>query len=249
MQVIVDNLPISYSVLGEGQTIVILHGWGDSSTSFTNLAKALSTDYKVVLVDLPGFGGSGVPQTILSLEDFAKFVGKFLRKISVDEVYAFIGHSNGGAIAISGLAEKVFKSEKLVLLASAGIRDDKKLKKTVLKHAAKTAKVATKILPNSLQEKIRKKSYEAIGSEMYVNAEMQETFKAVVGEDVQSAAKKLKLPTLLIYGSNDTSTPPKYGKLLAECIKGSKYVELKGVDHFVHVTAQQDVEEQIRKFL
>jgi len=249
MQVIVNNLPISYQVIGKGKNVLMLHGWGDSSSSFSELAKGLAGKYRCILVDLPGFGSSGTPKEVLQLTDFADFIASFLKKISVDEVHAIIGHSNGGAIAISGLASGRLTSGRLVLLASAGVRDDQKVKKLALKSAAKTAKLATKFLPKSAQEKLRKKSYQAIGSDMYVNEDMQETFKNVVSHDIQQEAKLIKLPTLLVYGQNDTSTPLLYGQKLQACINNSKYVELEHAGHFVHHDKPDEVIGLIKEFL
>jgi len=248
VQVIVDNLPISYTVSGKGRAILMLHGWGDSSATFAQLSKSLGSEYMCISLDLPGFGSSGIPTEDLQLSDFADYVTKFLEKIGVADIYAMIGHSNGGAIAISGLASGRLSTEKLILLASAGVRDDQRFKKTVLKSASKTVKFATKILPQTAREKLRKKSYQAIGSEMFVNEDMQETFKNIVGHDVQQEASKLTFPTLLIYGREDTATPTRYGQILSASIKGSKYVEVEA-GHFVHIDKPDEVVGLIKDFL
>jgi pimeloyl-ACP methyl ester carboxylesterase len=52
----VNGLKINYEEKGEGELIVLLHGWGSNITLFANLIDLLSKKYKVVAMDMPGFG-------------------------------------------------------------------------------------------------------------------------------------------------------------------------------------------------
>jgi pimeloyl-ACP methyl ester carboxylesterase len=78
---------------------------------------------------------------------------------------------------------------------------------------------------------------------------LQETFKRVVSDDVRGGAVSLNLPTLLIYGENDTATPPRYGKLLHDAIKHSKLVILPKTGHFLHLDKPVEVENLVKDFL
>jgi pimeloyl-ACP methyl ester carboxylesterase len=249
MQVIVDSLLTVYEKAGTGPTILLLHGWGDTHTTFGALTRDLATSYTIILLDLPGFGGSQAPSEAWGLDDFADFVSKFLAKIDSQDVFAVVGHSNGGAIAIRGLATKKWATKKLVLLASAGIRDVYKGRKKALRLAAKAAKAATYPLPKSLQTKLKKGAYRTIGSDLFVAEHLQETFKRIVTADVQKDAANLKLPTLIVYGAKDTATPPAYGERYHRAIAGSRFEVLEGVGHFVHHDEPAKVSALIREFL
>src|SRR5690606_6749255 len=146
--------------------------------------------------------------------EYAQFVTSFLTKIQVQPV-AIIAHSNGGAIAIRGLAAGELKTEKLILLASAGIRDEYKGRKKAVRLLAKGAKILTAPLPSRVQQKLKRKAYKAIGSDLFIAEHLQETFKRIVTDDVRDDAAKIAVPTLLVYGSEDTDTPVKYGQILA----------------------------------
>src|SRR5689334_4037297 len=122
MQVVVDSLLTRYTREGKGKQVLLLHGWGDSAAGFRVLQHALAKKYCVTAVDLPGFGGTQAPPAPWGLDDYAQFVAHFFTKIEDKPVYAIVGHSNGGAIAIRGLGSGVLNADKLVLLASAGIR-------------------------------------------------------------------------------------------------------------------------------
>jgi pimeloyl-ACP methyl ester carboxylesterase len=249
MNVVVDGLMTSYLKSGKGKVLVFLHGWADSSKSFNDLAGYLAADYTILALDLPGFGASQTPEKAWGLENYADFVAKWLDKIGIKDVYAFVGHSNGGAVAIKGLASGQLKSHKLVLLASAGVRDRQKARKVLLKAMAKTGKLLTAPLPRITRRKLRQKFYGTVGSELTLLPHMEETFRRVVGEDIQSQAATLKLPTLLIYGNLDEATPTKYGELLNQAIDGSKIEFLTGVGHFLHQEQPDEIAKRMLGFL
>ena len=241
----------SYRIEGNGkQTVLLLHGWADSGKTFDPLIRELNlanSDLKFVVLDLPGFGGTQPPQEAWGLEEYSDFVGAFLDKIKV-RPDAIAGHSNGGAIAIRGLSDGKLKAGKLILLASAGIRDPS-LRKSAMRILSKPAKLAIKAAPLSTQKRIRQKLYNAIGSDYLVAEHMQETFKRIVTSDVRESAGRLSLPSALVYGENDTSTPPEFGRLLADSLKNSVYNEIPQAGHFVHQEQAYKTASIIKEFL
>ncbi len=249
MQVVVNGLVVHYEVTGKGPLVLILHGWADESKNWRQVARELAKDNQVLIPDLPGFGGSERPNEPWGLDDYAKFVSDFLRKIQAGTVYAVIGHSNGGAIAVRGLANQSFTAEKLVLLASAGIRSEYKGRKAVLRYIAKIGKQFALVLPRSIQHKLRRKLYTTIGSDMLVAEGLQETFKKVVTDDIRNDAAKITVPTLLLYGDQDVSTPLRYGRMLQAAIKGSRLEVLPGAGHFVPRDAYDKTMAAIKRFL
>jgi pimeloyl-ACP methyl ester carboxylesterase len=248
MQVIVDTLSTNYRRTGSGKLVLILHGWGDSAKGWQQFAGLLSKHYDVISVDLPGFGDTENPPQTWGLDDYAQFIGAFLTKLGL-QPFAIIGHSNGGAIAIRGLASKQFSTDKLVLLASAGIRGEYKGRNKALRLITKTGKLVTMPLPQSIKKKLQRKVYETVGSDMLVAEHLQETFKNVVGDDVRADAARLKLPTLLVYGADDKSAPLRYGKLFHEAIKGSRLEVLPATEHFLHLEAPDKVLRLTEEFL
>lgn len=250
MQMIVDSLLVNYQQHGKGSKgVLLIHGWGDNIQTFDNLQKFLRKKYTVLLLDLPGMGASQPPESVWDLDNYASFIDKFIQKAWGKPLHAIIGHSNGGAIALRGLGQGKLKADKLVLLSSAGIRSNRQAKKLALKFVAKAGKVATIPLPRKARERIRRKFYGQIGSDMLVMEHLQQTFKKVVNQDIQADARGLSLPTLLIYGERDTDTPPNYGKVLSSAISGSELQVLRGAGHFVHHDQPNQVDKLIGDFL
>lgn len=249
MQIIVDGLLVNYERSGKGKTVLLIHGWGDTSAGLLPLNKSLSSKFDVITPDLPGFGGSNAPKTDWNLSDFSDFLIKFLNKLGVNKLEAVIGHSNGGAIAIKlSLSTKV-KIEKLILLSSAGIRSPASLKLKTIKIGTKIGKALTYPLPTAAKSKLRSKHYERIGSDMLVNENMTGTFKKIVGEDLLTQASNVTIPTLLIYGDQDKGTPPEYGMMYHQKIEGSTLEIINGAGHFAHLEETQKVVKLITDFI
>ncbi len=247
-QLVVDGLVTTYYQSGEGPILLLLHGWADQAKTFKLLAEKLP-QYQIVAPDLPGFGETGPPPKAWGLDDYGEFLRAFLEKLEIGRPRAIIAHSNGGSIAIKALANSFIAADKLVLLASAGIRNRQKARKFGLKIIAKTGKVATAILPDSSKQSLRSKLYGRAGSDLLVSPHMQGTFKKTVGEDVQADAKALHLPTLLIYGSNDTATPPIYGEIFTRLIENSRLEIISNAEHFLHQSDSVRVARKIEEFL
>lgn len=248
MQVIVNDLMTSYSRSGTGKTVLILPGWADNSAGWQSFARTLGKHYDVVVLDLPGFGGSQPPAEPWALNEYVDFIAAFVSKLKL-KPYAVIGHSNGGSIAIRGLASGIMSADKLVLLASAGVRSEQAGRKRALKAVAKIGKTIAKPLPTHMQKRLRATLYKRAGSDMLVAEHMQETFKKIVVDDVVRDAAELRVPTLLLYGQDDTATPVRHGMLLHERIAGSTLEIVNGAGHFLHLDDETKVIQLVEEFL
>lgn len=233
MNVIVNGLLAHYRIQGNGPTILMLHGWGDRLETFDSLAGQLESGFQIVRLDLAGFGQSQAPDSTWGLEDYAEYVSEFTRKIKATPSIV-LGHSNGGAIAIKAIATKRLSPQKLVLLASAGIRDGQAVKKKAWNVVAKVGKMTTALLPDGTRRSLRAKLYRSAGSDLMVAPHLESTFKRVVSQDVRPDARIVQLPTLIINGSEDTATPPDYGKMFNADIEGSELRIIDGAGHFIH---------------
>ncbi len=247
MQIIVEKLLTQYTRMGKGDTILLLHGWGDSSKGTVDFAKKLDDRFEVICIDLPGFGGSQAPESSWGLDNYADFVCSFISKLNLN-LSVVIGHSNGGAIAIRSLSRGL-KANHLILVASAGIRGEFKGRNKVLRIIAKTGKALAKPLPGSIQKKLRRKLYTSVGSDMLVAEHLQETFKRVIVDDVSAEAQNIKIPTLIIYGDNDVSTPSRYGELFKNKISNSKLVIIPGGEHMLLTENTDQVATMVKEFL
>jgi pimeloyl-ACP methyl ester carboxylesterase len=248
---IVDDLDVHYAEQGQESVVLLLHGWGTSLVTFNELISAWGDKGKrFITLDLPGFGGSEAPPVAWDVSAYASFVQNFLVKLGIDELQVVIGHSLGGRIAIKGVTEGKFRPKQLVLIASAGTASTHSARSALYMIIVKMGRALTNIPPLSLlREQLRKGLYKVAGSSDYLNAGyMKETFLKIVRENLTEDARKIKIPSLLVWGENDTETPLIEGRTLRGAIRDSKLDIISGAGHFVHQEKPKEVAERIVRF-
>jgi pimeloyl-ACP methyl ester carboxylesterase len=247
VKVIVKGIATEYVDGGSGPVILMLHGWGDSMHSFDLLAHKLG-GYRIVRLDLPGFGGTELPHGDWNVGDYARFVKEFCEKIAIEPEY-ILGHSFGGRITIKVLAKGILSPRKIILTASAGVADREKVQNNFFMVLAKIGKMLLRPLPSSLYLKLRAELYRVTGSDYVSAGALKETFVNVVNEDLSKDAEKITVPTLLVWGEDDIVTPVSEGKRLKQLIRNSELHVLVGAGHFVHQQKADEVAGLVRKFL
>ncbi|MFA6184041.1 MAG: alpha/beta hydrolase [Parcubacteria group bacterium] len=240
--IIIQNLHIKYyqsRVIDKNNILIFLHGWGSQASHFQ---KTLAKCENFIAIDLPGFGDSEMPQTPWSLDDYANFVKDFLEKLEIRNPI-LAGHSFGGAIGIKYCAEGN-QIKKLILIGSAGIRK-KNIKKYIYFIIAKFFKLFFS-LPGIQKVRIiaRKWFYKIIDSEDYINSgALKDTYLNVISEDLTDDLVKIIMPTVLIWGQNDTDTPSNNGKLMHQLIKNSQLYIIPKAGHYVFLDNEKDFNE------
>jgi 3-oxoadipate enol-lactonase len=96
----VGNIQLAYIEEGQGETIVLLHGFCGSKDYWKELIPLLSKNFKVLAIDLRGHGDSEAGEASFEIEDLAKDVNDFLEQKSINSIH-LIGHSMGGYVALA----------------------------------------------------------------------------------------------------------------------------------------------------
>jgi len=103
---------ISHRSYGEGQfTLLFVHGWCINQTYWSKQVDALSSDYRIVTIDLPGFGESGTNRENWSIEEYGSDVNAVIEQLKLTNVI-LIGHSMGGDIIL----ETALKNGEVIAL-------------------------------------------------------------------------------------------------------------------------------------
>jgi pimeloyl-ACP methyl ester carboxylesterase len=89
------NAKLRYSDLGKGEPVVLIHGYLESLEIWNGFAEKLAGDYRVISVDLPGHGQSGIYSSMNTMAVMADAVKAVLNHLSIGRA-VFIGHSMGG---------------------------------------------------------------------------------------------------------------------------------------------------------
>lgn len=249
MKTIVKNTVVEYTDEGQGPILFFMHGWQDNLSTFEALKSILMVKYRIIRVDLPGFGYSGIPSTAWNLDDYIDCVAEFLNKNNIRPT-AIIGHSFGGRIIIKGAASGKLSAEKLVLISSAGLSKRFTIKNLVIKIVSKVVGIVLRIPGISFwRDRVRNIFYKVIESD-YINAgALQNIFLNIIKEDLAKFAPQIKNKTLLIWGDKDSATPLADGKRLAKLIPDSDLHVIKGATHFVHREKPEEVAKLISDFV
>lgn len=204
--------------------IIILHGWGISGSKYHELQKLLEKDFKVYSPDMPGFGSEKLKKDMV-LDDYLDFLLGFMKKKKISKAI-LLGHSFGGRVAAKFASIHPEKVSKLILTGAPLIKKPLSFKKQFAGIVAKTGK---RIVPASIFYLARKVLYRSIGEWDYYKAgELSKTLQNIIAEDLREILPKIKVPTLLIWGKNDTFVKLEIGNEISNLIKSSKIEILEG---------------------
>jgi pimeloyl-ACP methyl ester carboxylesterase len=223
-------LPPLYSeTLGtHGPTVVILHGWGRSLEAVRQLGGLLSSECRVVLIDLPGFGRSPLPFAATNdgggwgTFEYSERVKQFLDQSGIERC-VLMGHSFGGRLSVRLAAKYPHLVTGLILVGSHGLKRRRSLKDELrvrwIRILTKTAKAidgttGTRLFAHYLAPRFGSRDYQAAG-------ELRRTLVKTVNEDLSEQAATIQAPTLLLWGENDTETPLDLARGFKELIKDS----------------------------
>ena len=229
--VLINDIKVNYKTTGEGNDVLLLHGWGCSLEIWKTLQSQLETKFRVTSIDFPGFGKSDEPKEVWGVEEYTQCTELLIKQLGLKDPI-LIGHSFGGRVSIL-LASRNSNIKKVVLTDSAGVKPQN-TKISVSRVFSKMKKMSTKIIGEKMTEKLVRPFANSLASEDYKNASgiMKEILKKVVDEDLQSEMPKIKASTLLIWGENDTATPVSDAKIMEKLIPDSGLVVFKGCTHY-----------------
>lgn len=251
MEVVIDNLKINYVEKGEGEPVLMLHGWGSSVIPFGAIINLLSLKYRVVAVDFPGCGQSDTMSEPWTVDDYCDFVLKFCQKVDISSPI-LIGHSHGGRVIMKLVGEKMLNPPKVILLDSAGIVPKKIFKKKCRIATFKLIKrVLTLPLIRRFSSRLLQKARDRFGSADYKAAPevLRKTMVSVVNTDLRHLLPNFSCPTLLIWGENDTDTPLKSAKMIESLIPDAGLCVIKGAGHFAFLDNQLQTAAILKSFL
>ncbi|MGB1316717.1 MAG: alpha/beta fold hydrolase, partial [Flavobacteriales bacterium] len=236
---------IHYKDEGTGTPLMMVHGFAGSFTNWTPLSEFFKDDYRIVTIDLPGFGLSEFPDlesepTYTDLySDYVRFI---IDTLHLDSV-TIIGNSLGGYVSCEVALRHPEKIEKLVLINSAGYDLDKIGKIFIrLSRTPIFGWIFSKGIPYILSKRAVENSVSVEVKEENVKIfhellNRKETINTVsrLGGSGQladtSRFSRIEQPTLIIWGEEDKVIPVKHADLFHAAIKKSRVVIYSDLGH------------------
>ena len=200
---------------GKGDTtILLIHGFGESLTTWRAVFDPLASTARVIAFDLPGFGGSSKPDTLYSLPAMTERLSRFIDEYATGTLVV-IGHSMGGELAASLALARPDRVKLLILIAPAGYRiglgwiiDTMYPRKaaTVGRYLGLRSFITPIHDPGWLGEPDSLADYDLTGDPAYERAAARvlQEFDFV---GLRDRFRDITQPTLLIWGGNDPVIP------------------------------------------
>lgn len=253
-----DGSKIHYLDTGEGNTIVLLHGFGEDSQIWNKQVTQLQQDYRLIVPDLPGSGNSSMLSTPDTIEAYATAIEALLIHLSVNKCI-MLGHSMGGYITLA-FAEAF--PERLLgwgLIHSTAFADseEKKMNRQrgiELMQQYGAYAFLRNTIPNLFAESFKKQEPDVLD-------ELIESAKAFTAEACCAYYKAMKdrpdrthvlsgnkKPVLFVLGTEDVAAP--LNDLLQQVhLPSTAYIHiLEGVGHMGMLEATERVNAYVAEF-
>jgi magnesium chelatase accessory protein len=250
-------------IMGQGPVLLLLHGTGAATHSWSGLMPLLAQSYRVVAMDLPGHGFTQTPPgSGLSLPGMARLIADLVQTLKI-EPFAIIGHSAGAAIGAELLLSGAVRAQHLIALNGA-FKPFDGLAAHVFPVVAKLIvlnPITILALAARGGDKGRVRQLLA-GTGSHLSEPMVEYYARLFGvaghvngvmgmmarwelSKLVPRLPKLTTPMTLIVGTRDKTIPPQVSRDVTALVAGAQLVELPALGHLAHEEAPDQVAQAI----
>ncbi len=262
--VTVDGLDVHFKDTGprDAPVLLLLHGFGSSLQTWDIWSSKLEEHYRVIRLDLPGFGLTGPsPVHDYSEQNDVSTLSHFVDKLGLSS-FSLMGHSMGGKMAWGLAALMPERVEALVLMAPDGYPQIKDIGKKpyempaimgVMKFCLPKILVRKSIEPaffdaSVLSESLVDRYYDMLRAPG-VRAAILDRANQTIYTDPVPRLKKITAPTLLIWGEADQMIPSSNAKSYSEVLSKSQTVLLPRLGHLLQEEQPEKALEKVVEFL
>lgn len=239
----IPGFQVAYLEGGSGDPLVLIHGSGEDKDNWTMVSNYLTDRFRVIALDLPGFGDSDKPaEGCYTAQDQAENVKTFVHALGLTSFHLG-GHSLGGKIAAIYAAKNPSEVKSLWLLAPAGVYSARPSEmQTLLSQGVRipifgrTLEEYDRLLhfvmnnPPQIPRPVKKALIERAAADYELhNRIYQEIYKEAF--PLEEIARDLTMPTRIVWGDQDRILNPSGAKILDTLLPDSSVLLLKGIGH------------------
>ena len=254
-----DGVSLHYTDEGAGEPVILIHGFPLSSELWTPQRAALSARYRVIAPDLRGHGRSDPPHGAATISTYADDIVAIMDGLGIGEATVG-GLSMGGYVTMALLARHPERVRGVMLLATKAPGDTaagKQARNEMIRaaEAEGAAAVAEKMLPKMLTSRTRAENPELTE---FVRSMMAATpVEGIVGAlhalrdrpDSTAVLQGLRMPALILVGSEDELTPPAEAEAMQRAIPGARLELVPDAAHLLNLEQPALVDQAILRFL
>lgn len=245
----------------DGETIVMVHGFGANKDNWTRLAAELTDEYNVYAVDLPGHGDSSKPLDLgYRFEDQVSHLAKIVEALSIEKTH-MMGNSMGGAITALYAASYPGQVRSAVLFDPAGILEyESELVGRVMEGENPLIPTKEGDFRRLIDFVMERKPfapwpiYDVMEEKAIANREINEVIFAAIRDsgseqDFRQAIARIEAPVLVVWGLEDRVINYRNADVFVEQIPDARKVLLEGVGHAPMVEVPEESAQLFREFL
>lgn len=252
---------------GDGEPIVMIHGFASSLHTWDVVAAGLAREHRVIRLDLPPFGVTGPLRSArgaietMNLPMYRRFIDTFMSALGIGQA-TLVGNSLGGLISWDYAVRHRGAVKRLVLVDAAGFPMKLPVYIALFNHALVRLS-APWMLPEAIVKSAVRNVYgdprkiDAVTLRRYVDFFHGEGTREAIGKMVPTldfadldtdVLKTLDVPTLVLWGEKDRWIPPAHAADFAARIPGAKRVMYPGLGHIPMEEAPLQVLADLRAF-
>lgn len=244
-----EGVELAYTMMGEGDTVILLHGWGCDASIWGATRDMLAEHYRVVAVDFAGFGRSAEPKTVWGVEEYTRSIEALVEHLAIESP-TLIGHSFGGRVSILYASRNSVKS--VVLTDAAGVKPRRSFGYYRKVYTYKLMKRTLPLLVGSRKAQMlleQRRSRSASSDYNRATPMMRAILSKCVNEDLCHVMPLIKAPVLLFWGDKDTATPISDARTMQRLIPDAGLVVAEGAGHFAMLEQRELWHSALRSFL
>jgi len=203
-------------------TLIILHGWGESSSDWLMFKQMIEKDFSITCFDLPGFGNEPLKNSDWTIPDYANWVVQKLKGIPGSKI--ILGHSFGGRIGSYISSSRPPWLKGLILDGAPCLYRP-------------NLKVMAKIFLAKILKMLNLKKIFPVKNTELINADAKglgKIFRNAASFDQTKILPNINVPTLIIWGEHDSIVPIRIAKEMQTLIPKSKLSVIDQVGHHAH---------------
>ncbi len=249
----IDGVNVHYRVEGKGEPILLIHGTFSSLHTYDDWTSILKHNYKVIRLDLPGFGLTGPhPKNKYSTENYIDFIDEFLDILTIDSC-AVVGNSLGGWMAWELALKHPTRVSKLILIDAAGYINDRNFPLPFVIAQTPVLRNVFNYVPKAVvrrfvrqvfydQSKVTEEVIDRHFDLFHRDGNMAAFVKIANSHFVQNTHNlhQLTIPVLIMWGEKDNWLSVGHASKFGEDIPNSKVIIYKNVGHI----AMEEIPEQ-----
>jgi pimeloyl-ACP methyl ester carboxylesterase len=264
----VEGVRLHWVAVGQATSappVVLLHGLNNSCLSWSQVARLLSSDRQVLMLDLPGHGQSDRPNVGYELHWYARIVARWLAAVGIEETDV-VGHSFGGGVAQMLLLECPQRIRRLVLVAAGGLGKGVGwwLRLASLPHVVEHLgqpfmALGTRLALRAARDGVTPEDIAEL-SRLNSQAGSARAFARSVRDVIDWRGQRRnflhrikelgRVPALLVlWGDRDDIIPVEQGRAFAALFKGAVFSSFEGAGHYLHNEQPEEFVRAVRQFL